>query len=91
MLEKFLISIGLKQPSSLESYIDDSTTTGGDDVLSAEVNLVYPPKDKEFTMIGGLSENKFETRDMSDELSDKVRRNNKLTVEIQGAVIITSK
>ena len=37
------------------------------------------------------SENKFETRDMSDELSDKVRRNNKLTVEIQGAVIITSK
>ena len=27
MLEKFLISIGLKQPSSLESYADDSTTT----------------------------------------------------------------
>ena len=27
MLEKFLISIGLKQPSSLEPYIDDSTTT----------------------------------------------------------------
>ena len=27
MLEKFLISIGLKQPSSLESYVDDSTTT----------------------------------------------------------------
>jgi FtsZ-interacting cell division protein YlmF len=27
MLEKFLISIGLKQPSSLEPYVDDSTTT----------------------------------------------------------------
>ena len=27
MLEKFLISIGLKQPSSLESHVDDSTTT----------------------------------------------------------------
>ena len=27
MLEKFLISIGLKQPSSLEPFIDDSTTT----------------------------------------------------------------
>ena len=27
MLEKFLISIGLKQPSSVEQYIDDSSTT----------------------------------------------------------------
>ena len=27
MLEKFLISIGFKQPSSLEPYVDDSTTT----------------------------------------------------------------
>ncbi len=27
MLEKFLISIGLRQPSSVEQYIDDSTTT----------------------------------------------------------------
>ena len=27
MLEKFLISIGLKQPCSLEPYVDDSTTT----------------------------------------------------------------
>ena len=27
MLEKFLISIGLKQPSSLEPYVDASTTT----------------------------------------------------------------
>tara|TARA_B100001996_G_scaffold253957_1_gene197194 strand:- start:1093 stop:1530 length:438 start_codon:yes stop_codon:yes gene_type:complete len=27
MLEKFLISIGLKQPTNVEQYIDDSTTT----------------------------------------------------------------
>ena len=27
MLEKFLVSIGLKQPSSLEQYIEDPTTT----------------------------------------------------------------
>jgi len=27
MLEKFLISIGLKQPSSIDQYVDDSTTT----------------------------------------------------------------
>ena len=27
MLEKFLIAIGLKQPSSVEQYIDESTTT----------------------------------------------------------------
>ena len=37
MLEKFLISIGLKQPSSLEPYIDDSTTT------------VRPSKENRFT------------------------------------------
>tara|TARA_Y100000590_G_C15661146_1_gene992659 strand:- start:499 stop:1383 length:885 start_codon:yes stop_codon:yes gene_type:complete len=87
----FSLELAINPALQLDLSLDDSTTTGVDDVLSAEVNLVYPPKDKEFTMIGGLSENKFETRDMSDELSDKVRRNNKLTVEIQGAVIITSK
>ncbi len=27
MLEKFLISIGLKQPGSVEQYVDETTTT----------------------------------------------------------------
>ena len=75
----------------LDLSLDNATTEGVDDVKSAKVNLIYPPKDKEYTMARGLSENTFETRDMTDELKDKIRRNNNLTIEIQGAVIITKK
>ena len=38
----------------------------------------------------GLSDVAFEKEDMQAKLNEKVRRNNDLTIEIQGAVIITS-
>lgn len=41
MLEKFLISIGLKQPSSLEQYVDDSTTTVRPSTENRFVNEEY--------------------------------------------------
>ena len=39
----------------------------------------------------GLSKSAFEKRDMSKELSKKVRRNNKIVLETQGTIIVTSK
>ena len=41
MLEKFLISIGLKQPSSVEQYVDDSTTTVRPSTENRFVNEEY--------------------------------------------------
>ena len=42
-------------------------------------------------MQDGKSNVAFEKGNMQAKLTDKVRRNNNLAVEIQGAVIITSK
>tara|TARA_Y100000590_G_scaffold98080_1_gene111605 strand:+ start:2084 stop:2935 length:852 start_codon:yes stop_codon:yes gene_type:complete len=87
----YSLELALNPVLQLDLSLDNATTEGVDDVKSAKVNLIYPPKDKEYTMARGLSENTFETRDMTDELKDKIRRNNNLTIEIQGAVIITKK
>ena len=38
----------------------------------------------------GFSDVAFEKENMQAKLNEKVRRNNDLTIEIQGAVIITS-
>ena len=38
----------------------------------------------------GLSDVAFEKENMQAKLNEKVRRNNDLTIEIQGSVIITS-
>ena len=75
----------------LDLSFDESDVTGVNDVYSAQLNFVYPPKEEEHTMVGGFSENTFEKENMEKKLREKVRRNNKLTVEIQGAVVITSK
>jgi hypothetical protein len=42
-------------------------------------------------MQDGKSNVAFEKENMQAKLTDKVRRNNNLAVEIQGAVIVTSK
>ena len=68
-----------------------ASNSGVDDVIAAQVNFVYPPKEKKYTMKSGLSENVFEKENMEKKLKEKVRRNNNLVVEVQGAIIITSK
>ena len=40
-------------------------------------------------MSDGLSNEMFEKRNMEHELKEKVRRRNKLVMEIQGSVIVT--
>ena len=72
--------------------LDDSKIDGEEDVYSANLNFVYPPRENKKTLQDGLtSEDAFEKENMEGKLREKVRRNNKLIVEIQGAVIVTSK
>jgi hypothetical protein len=87
----FSLELVLNPSMQLDLSFDESDVTGVNDVYSAQLNFVYPPKEEEHTMVGGFSENTFEKENMEKKLREKVRRNNKLTVEIQGAVIITSK
>jgi hypothetical protein len=71
---------------------DVSSVEGVDDVDIAKLTFVYPPKENKPTLQDGLvSDLAFVKENMEDKLKEKVRRNNNLVVEIQGAVIITSK
>ena len=70
--------------------MDDSSLSGVDDIFEAELLFVYPPRENIRTMNEGLSDVAFEKEDMQAKLNEKVRRNNDLTIEIQGSVIITS-
>ena len=70
---------------------DVSSVTGVDDVDIAKISFVYPPRENKPTLQDGLVSNvAFVKENMEDKLKEKVRRNNNLVVEIQGAVIITS-
>jgi len=71
---------------------DVSSVNGVDDVDIAKLTFVYPPRENKPTLQDALvSEVAFVKENMEDKLKEKVRRNNNLVVEIQGAVIITSK
>ena len=71
--------------------LDNSGNEGVEDIYKAEILLTYPPRENIRTMQDGKSNVAFEKGNMQAKLTDKVRRNNNLAVEIQGAVIVTSK
>jgi hypothetical protein len=60
-----------------------------DDETSLGINYIYPPKEKSMVMSDGLSNDMFEKRNMEQKLKEKVRRRNKMVMEIQGSVILT--
>ena len=71
--------------------LDNSGNEGVEDIYKAEILFTYPPRENIRTMQDGKSDVAFEKENMQAKLTEKVRRNNNLTVEIQGAVIVTSK
>lgn len=87
---KYISELNINPSLQLNLSMDDSSLPGVDDVLEAELLFVYPPRENIRTMDEGLSDVAFEKEDMQAKLNEKVRRNNDLTIEIQGAVIITS-
>tara|TARA_B100000787_G_scaffold57710_1_gene42023 strand:- start:137 stop:1012 length:876 start_codon:yes stop_codon:yes gene_type:complete len=71
---------------------DQSSNAGVEDVRTAELTFIYPPRDNKPTMQDGLSSGEmFTSGNVEGKLKEKVRRNNNLVVEIQGAVIFTKK
>ena len=70
---------------------DFSDNTGVDDEFTYGIAYVYPPREDSKSTLDGFSSLAFEKQNVEKKLREKVRRENNLTVEIQGAVIITSK
>jgi len=88
-----IYSLELDVSNSVEvvASLDQSLLNGVDDVSSVRINYIYPPREKSMVMSDGLSNDMFEKRNMEQELKEKVRRRNKLTMEIQGSVVLTRK
>ena len=76
---------------NFEIQNDFSDNTGVDDEVSYKIACIYPPRNDGKSMKDGLSNIAFEKQNMKSKLNEKVKRNNNLTVEIQGAIIVTSK
>ena len=77
---------------TLKFEVDHENTNHADgDVWGANIRFVYPPQESGPSMLDGLSSDMFAKEDMANKLSSKVRRNNNIVLEKQGAVIITSK
>jgi len=88
-----IYSLELDISNSVEvvASLDKSTLNGINDVSSVKINYIYPPREKSMVMSDGLSNDMFEKRNMEQELKEKVRRRNKLAMEIQGSVVLTRK
>ena len=71
---------------------DQSSLSGVEDVQTAKLTYVYPPRENNISLQDGVSSSQmFVAGNVEDKLKEKVRRNNNLVVEIQGAVIFTKK
>jgi hypothetical protein len=75
----------------LEFKNDMSDNSGVDDEFTAKLTYIYPPREDGKSMQDGFSNVAFEKENVQKKLKEKIKRNNNLTVEIQGSIIVTSK
>ena len=88
----YSLEMSLTRSIGLNIEKDKSSVAGVKDQDNYELVFVYPPRENKPSLTEGLISNvAFEKKNMKAALKDKVRRNNNLAVEIQGAFLITSK
>ena len=88
----YSLEMALTPSFQLDLFQDVSSEASVDDIESVKLSFVYPPRENKKTLTDGFVSNvAFDKKNVEDQLRDKVRRNNNLTVEIQGAVIFTKK
>ena len=75
----------------LEFKNDMSDSSGVDDEFSSKLTFIYPPREDRKSMQDGFSNVAFEKENIEKKLKEKVERNNNMTVEVQGSIIVTSK
>ena len=75
----------------LEFKNDMSDNSGVDDEFTTKLTYIYPPREDGKSMQDGFSNVAFEKENIEKKLKEKVERNNNMTVEVQGSIIVTSK
>lgn len=71
---------------------DVSSVDGQEDEWNYRLTFTHPPRNNNASLLDGVvSQEAFVKKDMKDSLKGKVRRNNNLAVEIQGAITFTAK
>ena len=75
----------------LEFKNDMSDNSGVDDEFTSKLTYIYPPREDGKSMQDGFSNVAFEKENVQKKLKEKVERNNNMTVEVQGSIIVTSK
>ena len=86
-----LVSLEMNLSPSIQfeasrNFID---TNGVEDENSFKIMYYNPPRNKTSLQDGFLSSTAFEKGDIEGKMKDKVRRRNAMTIEVQGAVILT--
>tara|TARA_B100001057_G_C22814642_1_gene936865 strand:+ start:169 stop:1104 length:936 start_codon:yes stop_codon:yes gene_type:complete len=83
---KYSAEVRISKNLTLEAGIDDNDLTGQDEYI--KVTYSYPPSDQP-TISDKLYTNKaFENSDVSKQMLRKVKRTNKVVVELEGALIV---
>ena len=75
----------------IELKNDMSDNSGVEDEFTSKITYTYPPREDGNSMQDGFSNVAFEKGNVENKLKEKVKRNNNLTVEVQGSIIVTSK
>ena len=86
-----LVSLEMNLTPSIQFEVSKNfiDTTGVDDEDNFKIMYYNPPRNKSSLQDGLISANAFEKGDVEAKMKDKVRRRNAMTIEVQGAVILT--
>ena len=87
---KYGSELSLLPSLNLEVAYDDKTVKGLEDEYYVKLNYVYPPRERIPTALDGVSKEMWvKKKDMTDQLLTKVRRQNKIMVELSGAATVS--
>ena len=88
----YSLEMALNPSLQFDILKDVSSVDGQEDEWEYMLTFTHPPRENKSTLADGLTSNEaFVKKDMQASLKDKVRRNNNLAVEIQGAITFTAK
>ena len=86
-----IYTLGLALTPTLQLAYHKDQQNSGEDVDGGNLTFIYPPRENKPTLLDGFSDEVWFKESMENKLSQKVERNNNLSVEVQGAVIFTKK
>ena len=67
--EEYSLGLDINPTLVLDLKVDNSKNQSTDNVYSAKINFVYPPKENKKTMVDGFSEDRYEKETMKDKVA----------------------